>query len=537
MPAAAPQDTGLDLKAFQNLGYTGEWFVFAGFVLFMWFRLFRREAEAARDAKLGLVPDTDRTRVRAQPEPSRRAHAREGARRSTGGPPHVCVMALGRRCEHARPVDRARAGVGDRRLRDRRARAPGCASQRRCRRRRAAVLAAELHRPSATCRHRCRRRYAAAPSVGVGVGDAAGGRTGLRRHPGELHLVRHGRLQQHGAAPPATGRAVRSPRRPRCAARRRSWPGRPRPSPGSPRCRWLVTEQSVPETLEMRKLPYTVPSAPAAPVSAEATPSWPGSQTGDRGRRAVGRGPRRCRPCRRRRRWPSVSEAAAGAVRVAVAAGALPVGGADRPSRRPPSRCRSRCRPAPARRAPAMAGLAVSSRSEFGDVDEGGDRGADEQRRRRHTDDGLPLPGAPGGHRAAADGRGCRRWARGSCDGAVQHTAQRDLVQVRTGVAGAPEPPEPPPAPPDPASRRPVPRRRAPSGRRAGPLRRRRPPRPAFPALPRRTRRPYPGSRPSSRSVAVLRPVVHNSVSSPVDRSLVRVVPARGPCCSRPLMP
>ncbi|MFE7354647.1 SURF1 family protein [Streptomyces sp. NPDC057543] len=59
VPAAAPQGTGLDLKAFQNLGYTGEWFVFAGFVLFMWFRLVRREAEAARDLKLGLVADTD----------------------------------------------------------------------------------------------------------------------------------------------------------------------------------------------------------------------------------------------------------------------------------------------------------------------------------------------------------------------------------------------------------------------------------------------------------------------------------------------
>ncbi|MEV6165916.1 SURF1 family protein [Streptomyces sp. NPDC052052] len=59
VPAAAAQGTGLDLKAFQNLGYTGEWFVFAGFVLFMWFRLIRREAEAARDLALGLAADTD----------------------------------------------------------------------------------------------------------------------------------------------------------------------------------------------------------------------------------------------------------------------------------------------------------------------------------------------------------------------------------------------------------------------------------------------------------------------------------------------
>lgn len=58
VPATAPQNTGLDLKAFQNLGYTGEWFVFAGFVVFMWFRLLRREVEFIRDAELGLLPDT-----------------------------------------------------------------------------------------------------------------------------------------------------------------------------------------------------------------------------------------------------------------------------------------------------------------------------------------------------------------------------------------------------------------------------------------------------------------------------------------------
>ena len=60
VPASAPGGTGLDLKAFQNLGYTGEWFVFAGFVVFMWFRLLRREVEAARDAELGLTPDEER---------------------------------------------------------------------------------------------------------------------------------------------------------------------------------------------------------------------------------------------------------------------------------------------------------------------------------------------------------------------------------------------------------------------------------------------------------------------------------------------
>lgn len=62
VPATAPEGSGLDLKAFQNLGYTGEWFVFAGFVVFMWFRLVRREAEALRDAELGItepVPSTE----------------------------------------------------------------------------------------------------------------------------------------------------------------------------------------------------------------------------------------------------------------------------------------------------------------------------------------------------------------------------------------------------------------------------------------------------------------------------------------------
>lgn len=64
VPPAAPANTGLDLKAFQNLGYTGEWFVFAGFPVFMWFRLARREAEDQRDAVLGLAP------VDAAPQPA-----------------------------------------------------------------------------------------------------------------------------------------------------------------------------------------------------------------------------------------------------------------------------------------------------------------------------------------------------------------------------------------------------------------------------------------------------------------------------------
>ncbi|MFH9420029.1 SURF1 family protein [Streptomyces sp. NPDC017529] len=68
VPPAAAEGSGLDLKAFQNLGYTGEWFVFAGFVLFMWFRLFRREAEAARDVALGLVPEEETDGARGREE-------------------------------------------------------------------------------------------------------------------------------------------------------------------------------------------------------------------------------------------------------------------------------------------------------------------------------------------------------------------------------------------------------------------------------------------------------------------------------------
>lgn len=57
VPPVAPKDSGLDMKAFQNLGYTAEWFVFAAFVMFMWFRFYRRDIEVARDAELGLLAD------------------------------------------------------------------------------------------------------------------------------------------------------------------------------------------------------------------------------------------------------------------------------------------------------------------------------------------------------------------------------------------------------------------------------------------------------------------------------------------------
>ena len=80
VPAVAPQGSGLDLKAFQNLGYTGEWFVFAGFVLFMWFRLMRREAEAARDLELGIPAETGEPAEPAETtEPTETAEPAEAA--------------------------------------------------------------------------------------------------------------------------------------------------------------------------------------------------------------------------------------------------------------------------------------------------------------------------------------------------------------------------------------------------------------------------------------------------------------------------
>ncbi|MEV6974923.1 SURF1 family protein [Kitasatospora sp. NPDC093806] len=60
VPTVQPQGgNGLTLRAFQNLGYTLEWFVFGGFVVFMWFRLLRRESEAEQDRALGLDPVLD----------------------------------------------------------------------------------------------------------------------------------------------------------------------------------------------------------------------------------------------------------------------------------------------------------------------------------------------------------------------------------------------------------------------------------------------------------------------------------------------
>jgi cytochrome oxidase assembly protein ShyY1 len=49
--------SGVSMRAIQNLGYTCQWFVFAGFAVFMWFRLVRNEAETQRDRELGLAED------------------------------------------------------------------------------------------------------------------------------------------------------------------------------------------------------------------------------------------------------------------------------------------------------------------------------------------------------------------------------------------------------------------------------------------------------------------------------------------------
>ncbi len=77
VPVSAPQNTGLDLKAFQNLGYTAEWFAFVGFVIFMWFRLLRRELELARDAELGLAPEDE--------QPDERRDGENGESGESGG--------------------------------------------------------------------------------------------------------------------------------------------------------------------------------------------------------------------------------------------------------------------------------------------------------------------------------------------------------------------------------------------------------------------------------------------------------------------
>ncbi|GAB7032015.1 SURF1 family protein [Streptomyces sp. NPDC021749] len=102
VPPAAAEGSGLDLKAFQNLGYTGEWFVFAGFVLFMWFRLFRREAEAAKDAALGLLTETGETAAGS-------AEAQGVSGEATAGAPDMSAEAA------AVPVEAADVSAGQER--------------------------------------------------------------------------------------------------------------------------------------------------------------------------------------------------------------------------------------------------------------------------------------------------------------------------------------------------------------------------------------------------------------------------------------
>ncbi|MFD7131944.1 SURF1 family protein [Streptomyces sp. NPDC059894] len=103
VPASAPADSGLDLKAFQNLGYTGEWFVFAGFVVFMWFRLLRREVEFARDAALGIAPDgtgTDGTGPEGSGTEAAGPAGTEGTHGTGSGP----AVAAGTHDEASTPV-------------------------------------------------------------------------------------------------------------------------------------------------------------------------------------------------------------------------------------------------------------------------------------------------------------------------------------------------------------------------------------------------------------------------------------------------
>ncbi len=145
-------------------------------------------------------------------------------------------------------------------------------------------------------------------------------------------------------------------------------------------------------------------------------------------------------------------------------------------------------------------------------MDERGNRGAEEQRRGRHPDDGLPPPGAPGGNRAAQvveDAVG--RFE--VLDGAAQHTAQGELVQVGTGATG---------------SVRAVARARSEEVRQlcepgcSGGV--------VTPGTClRRRRRTFRGSRGLGVRTrvrlhvrGVLRPVAHNSASSPVDPTLLR---------------
>ncbi|OIV36068.1 hypothetical protein BIV57_18275 [Mangrovactinospora gilvigrisea] len=67
VPIADDSSTGsFTAREAQNLGYTGEWFVFAGFAVFMWFRFVRGQAESERDRLLGITDEAAEPR----PDPS-----------------------------------------------------------------------------------------------------------------------------------------------------------------------------------------------------------------------------------------------------------------------------------------------------------------------------------------------------------------------------------------------------------------------------------------------------------------------------------
>ncbi len=158
---------------------------------------------------------------------------------------------------------------------------------------------------------------------------------------------------------------------------------------------------------------------------------------------------------------------------------------------------------------------------------ERGDRGADQQHRRRRSDDGLPLPGTPGGDGALQMVEGAVAGFE-ALDSAPQHTAQDDLVQVRTGTVevvgttGGATGTRARSCPRAHARYRAEERRQAGEPLRFGGV--------ISPAL--RFRHSLDGHgvrirvpvRVHVRRVRrVLRPVVHNSVSSPVDLTLVRM--------------
>ncbi len=50
-PAKKAESGGISGRAWQNLGYTAQWFVFAGAAVFLWWRVIRREAEEREEAR------------------------------------------------------------------------------------------------------------------------------------------------------------------------------------------------------------------------------------------------------------------------------------------------------------------------------------------------------------------------------------------------------------------------------------------------------------------------------------------------------